>query len=89
MASINWHINSEYYICKRLRMLEHLKNKGFLPVRTEPDIKNPRYSVWIFKNSIELSEAIDEYLYKQANRWYESKEGSKKITPSFNFVIKV
>lgn len=68
MTPVNWHRDGKYYICKRLRLLEFLKDKGFLPLRTEPDIKNPKYSVWIFENSPELLDNIDEYLEKQANR---------------------
>lgn len=64
----NWHRTGEFYVCKRLRLLNFLKNKGFLPIRTEPDIKNPKYSVWIFKNTEPLLDAIDEFLNQQATR---------------------
>lgn len=52
---------AEYYTCKRLRLLEFLKNKGFIPAMTLPDVNNPRYNVWRFKNTPELEDAIDEY----------------------------
>lgn len=68
MTPKNWHTTNKYYICKRLRLLEFLRNKGFLPIRTEPDIKNPRYNVWIFENSTDLLDTIDEFLEIQANR---------------------
>ena len=58
----------KFYICKRLRMLEHLKKNGFLPIRSEPDIHNPRYTVWIFENSPELLDTIDEFIEIQARR---------------------
>ena len=70
---LNWHRTNKYYICKRLRMLEYLKSKGFLPIRTEPDIKNPKYSIWIFENSSELMDNIEQYLVQQADRTKEKK----------------
>lgn len=61
----NWHRESNFYVCKRLRMLEHLKKNGYLPIRSEPDINNPKYTVWIFKNSEGLADTIEEYLIEQ------------------------
>lgn len=52
---------NEYYYCKRLRMLEYLRGKGFLPIATLPDIHNPKYHIWKFKNTPELEDAIDAY----------------------------
>ena len=51
----------EYYTCKRLRMLEYLKGEGFVPYLTLPDVSNPRFNVWRFKNTPELEDAIDKY----------------------------
>lgn len=51
----------EYYTCKRLRLLQFLKSKGFLPYLTLPDVSNPKYNIWQFKNTPELEEAIEEY----------------------------
>lgn len=53
--------NNEYYTCKRLRMLEYLRGKGFIPYMTLPDVNNPKYLVWRFKNTPQLETAIDEY----------------------------
>lgn len=52
---------AEFYTCKRLRLLQFLKEKGFIPVMTLPDVSNPRFNVWRFKNTPELEDAIDEY----------------------------
>lgn len=57
-----------YYYCSRLRLLEFLRNKGFYPIRTLPDINNPRYNAWVFDNTPELIEAVDEFLTQQKNR---------------------
>lgn len=51
----------EYFVCKRLRMLEYLRAKGHLPIAIIPDCNNPRYSVWRFKNNPDLDKAIDEW----------------------------
>lgn len=53
------------YVCKRLRLLEYLKNEGFIPYATFPDKDNPRYNVWRFKNSPELQKALDAYFSKK------------------------
>lgn len=64
----NWHRQSNFYVCKRLRLLEYLRDKGYLPIRHEPDMYNPKYNVWIFENSEGLADAIEEYLIAQENR---------------------
>jgi hypothetical protein len=43
-------------------MLSYLREKGFIPYATIPDINNPKYYNWRFKNTPELKEAIDEYI---------------------------
>lgn len=51
----------EFYVVKRLRLLEYLKKLGFNPVETIPDADNPKYNWWLFKNTAELNEAITAY----------------------------
>ena len=58
----------EYYTCKRLRMLQYLKEQGFIPYLTLPDVQNPRYNVWKFKNTPELEDAIDRYFDELNNK---------------------
>lgn len=53
--------HGEFYLCKRLRLLEFLRSKGFIPEQTLPDCNNPKYLVWRFRNSVELEAAIDSY----------------------------
>lgn len=57
----------EYYTCKRMKLLIFLRNKGFIPEQTVPDLYNPKYLVWRFKNSPELECAIEEY-FSQVNK---------------------
>lgn len=54
------HKNS-LYTCKRMRLLQHLKENNFLPVMTVPDCNNPKYNVWKFENSPELEDCIESY----------------------------
>lgn len=49
------------YVCRRMKLCSFLLSKGFKYERTEPDKFNPKYSVWIFKNTPELKLAIEEY----------------------------
>lgn len=51
----------KYYVCKKMRLLTHLHKNGFMPIRTQPDIKNPKYLVWIFENSEELRDCVESY----------------------------
>lgn len=54
----------DYYTCKRLRLLSFLKQRGFMPYETVPDVNNPAFNVWLFHNSPELREAVEEYFNK-------------------------
>lgn len=49
------------YICRRLRMLNYLKQHGFKPTYTMPDALNPKYNVWAFDNSDELQAAVQKF----------------------------
>lgn len=49
------------YVCRRIRLLSHLMSKGFKFVKIEQDRNNPEYSVWVFIETPELREAIEEY----------------------------
>ena len=53
------------YVCKRLRMLEFLRNRGFYPVATIPDMNNPKYNIWLFDWTDEFEEAKKEYFDTQ------------------------
>lgn len=56
--------HGRYYYCKRLRMLGWLKERGFLPCETIPDVNNPKFNVFVFENTPELEDAIEEYFSK-------------------------
>ena len=60
--------HKEHYTCKRLRMLEYLKNKGFAPCATIPDPTNERYNWWLFKNTAELEKCVEQYFMELQNR---------------------
>lgn len=49
------------YVCRRMRLLQYLKKRGFLPFETRPDSFNPRYRVWIFEPTKELLDCVDSY----------------------------
>lgn len=52
---------ADYYICKRLKLLDFLMKKGFEVIDVVPDAKNPLYNCWRFKRTPEILEAVDEY----------------------------
>lgn len=49
------------YTCRRLRLLSYLKEHGRLPFETIPDVRNPLFNVWRFRNDAELEQLIDDY----------------------------
>lgn len=54
-------MKTEYYVCRRLRLLGHLQQNGFEPVETIPDAKNPRYRCWLFVSTPALLQAVEDY----------------------------
>lgn len=51
----------KYYVCKKIRLLTFLQSKGFNFIKTEQDKNNDKYIVWIFIETPELRDAIEEY----------------------------
>ena len=68
MECQNWQRGRDYYVCSRLRLVEHLKKRGFLPIKTLPDKNNPKYNVWVYENNTSLEDAIEEFFVIQSNR---------------------
>lgn len=60
--------HKDTYTCKRLRMLEYLKKKGYTPIATIPDPTNDRYNWWIFENSPTFEACVSEYFEQLKNR---------------------
>lgn len=63
----------KYFICRKTRMLQFLRNKGFIPVDTLPDLRNPKFYVWQFEETPELIKARDEWFEMVAE--YKAKNG--------------
>lgn len=49
------------YTCRRLRLFTYLKKAGFDEEYSRPDIKNTKFLVWVFKDSKELRDKVEEY----------------------------
>jgi hypothetical protein len=49
------------YCCKRWRMYTWLRERGFYPIKTIPDVQRSDFNNWVFENSPELENAIYEY----------------------------
>lgn len=56
------------YVCKRARMCNFLRSKGFQPYKIAPDRDNPMYEVFLFTASPELYDAVMEYIDGRAGR---------------------
>lgn len=57
-------IHGEVFTCKRLRLLSYLRKRGFIPYATVPEVTNPVFYNWLFKNTPQLENALDEYFSK-------------------------
>ena len=53
--------HGKVFCCKRLRLLEYLRKKGFMPFATVPEVSNPKYYNWLFYNTPDLENAIKDY----------------------------
>ena len=45
----------------RTRMVEHLRQKGFLPFSTRPDIADVSKNVWLYETTDGLIDALNSY----------------------------
>lgn len=52
------------YVCKRMRLLTHLKKAGFYPFKVIPDVNNPKFNVWLFERSEKLDKELKNYFSK-------------------------
>lgn len=52
---------SEVYVVKHLRMTTYLMGLGFRLIRTHEDRNNPKFNVFIFKDTKELRQAMQDY----------------------------
>lgn len=50
------------FICKRLRLFTYLTEKGFTPTEVLPDSQNPKFNVFLFDETPELTAAVVQYL---------------------------
>lgn len=55
-------MDRQTYVCKRVRMCNFLRGKGFEPYKVAPDYHNPKYTVFLFAATPELNDAVIEYI---------------------------
>ena len=56
------------YLCRRMKLCGFLLRKGFKYEKVVQDKYKPNYNCWLFKQSPELKNAIEEY-YSQIEAW--------------------
>lgn len=49
------------YVCRKLRIYIYLTERGFKPYRTVPDMRDPNRLVWLYEDSDEIRDAVEEY----------------------------
>ena len=50
------------FLCNRLRLCSYLIDRGFTPSQVLPDSQNPKFNVFLFDETPELSAAVVQYL---------------------------
>lgn len=55
------------YICRKMRLCTFLLEKGFKYKKEVPDRYNPNYKCWLFDNTPELRNEIENY-YSQIKK---------------------
>lgn len=60
------------YVCSRMKLCSYLLEKGFKYKKTFKDKYNPKYNCWLFENTPELINAVNEY-YLQKNTTRSSR----------------
>lgn len=54
--------NQKFFVCKHVRMMLFLRERGFEPVDIAPDRNNNHYVVWVYIITQEFKDALDEWL---------------------------
>ena len=49
------------YVCRKLRLYNFLTEKKFKPFRICADKFNPDRLIWLYTDSVELRDAVEEY----------------------------
>lgn len=66
------------FVCRKLRMLNYLLDRGFIPYATEPCITNPKYTVFLFEETPALTATITRYFttdcHTAQTKSYQNKE---------------
>ena len=52
-----------YYICKKMRLLDYLCKHNHFPIREQVDIKNPKFKVWVYESTPELLQCVEDYYH--------------------------
>ena len=54
-------MESRTYVCRKLWLYEFLTKNGFVPFKVAVDKYDCRKTIWLYTNSPELQEAVEEY----------------------------
>lgn len=49
------------YVCKKLGLYNFLTDRGFTPYRVAPDMRDCRRLVWLYDDSDEIRNAVEDY----------------------------
>lgn len=52
---------SKTYVCRKLYLYHLLTERGFVPFKVAPDKFNCKHTVWLYPDSPELRDTVEEY----------------------------
>lgn len=64
-----------YYVCRKLKLLTHLLNKGYVYIKIDKDKYNPKHNIWLFEETPELLAEVNRY-YKEYQKGSENRNSS-------------
>lgn len=54
-------VRGSTYVCRKLRLYSFLTDCGFKPYRAVPDMYDSSRLVWLYEDSDEIRDAVEEY----------------------------
>ena len=52
---------NKQFICTRPKLYSLLVSLGYEPIRILPNMRKPKYLVWVFEETPELREIVDDF----------------------------
>lgn len=58
-------MKNRFYVCRKIRLCSYLLSHGFTYEREDINIKDPSKKVWLFRDSKELRNTVENYYHRE------------------------